>query len=446
MAWAIRTDGADDQMVFTLVTIPANENFTIRIAASLDDLSNRSFAGQSGAFNNVIRTASASQWKFRANAVESDLNFSVPMVEFDAFDVEIQRTGGTTGTIDIVDTATQSSLLVATVNNPNELALNGLFKYGNSSFRFIGELQLFEITSTTINNKWDATASDHSNTGVQPVLVDTIGTNDATGSGFPTDGSAWVDLGGETNILTYTANVISQRLALSTATAALNQQILSTQITQSMPCSAVELLLEQQLASIDVSQQIQLSVGAVNLGFQYSSVAISQTLSVSTSKLLTGSDFNALAVIQQCAMSTNQAYLYCELATLNLSQSMAMYSAQVSLINSDEYQTARVKQRAATYTALVDLSLNVNAQAISQRSVVSAANINLYQQYTALNIVQKHVLSTSVTDTAYNLYSVRVTTEQFISVAHVIIGAAENINFNNVSLYSTSTQFILKRG
>lgn len=249
---------------------------------------------------------------------------------------------------------------------------------------------------------------------------------------------------GETNILTYTANVISQRLAHSTATTALNQQTLSTPISQSMSYSAVELLLEQQLASIEVSQQVQLSVGAVQLGFQYSSVAISQTLSVSTSKLLTGRDFNALAVIQQCAMSTNQAYLYCELATLNLSQSMAMYSAQVSLINSDEYQTARVKQRAATYTALVDLSLNVNAQAISQRSVVSAANINLYQQYTALNIVQKHILSTSVTDTAYNLYSVRVTTEQFISVGQVIIGAAENIDFDNVTLYSTTTQFIFK--
>lgn len=196
MAWAIRADGVDDQMSFTSVTIPAGENFTIRIAASLDDLINRSFAGQSGAFNNVIRTASASQWKFRANAVESNLDFIEPLVDFAVFDVEIKRTGGATGTIDIVDTATQSSLLVATVNNPNELALNGLFRYGNSSFRFLGEFQLLEITSTTVNNKWDATASDHSNTGAQPVLVDTVGSNDATGSGFPTDGSAWVDLGG----------------------------------------------------------------------------------------------------------------------------------------------------------------------------------------------------------------------------------------------------------
>jgi hypothetical protein len=43
---------------------------------------------------------------------------------------------------------------------------------------------------------WDATASDHSNTGSQPEVTDIVGTNDLTGFNFPTDGSAWVDLGG----------------------------------------------------------------------------------------------------------------------------------------------------------------------------------------------------------------------------------------------------------
>lgn len=57
-------------------------------------------------------------------------------------------------------------------------------------------------TATTIN-LWDATASDHSNTGVQPALLDTVGGNNATGVGFPTDGSAWVDLGGDVSSLTF---------------------------------------------------------------------------------------------------------------------------------------------------------------------------------------------------------------------------------------------------
>tara|TARA_R110002049_G_scaffold225946_4_gene397899 strand:+ start:48 stop:1442 length:1395 start_codon:yes stop_codon:yes gene_type:complete len=45
---------------------------------------------------------------------------------------------------------------------------------------------------------FSAEASDREITGAQPVLVDTIGNNNATGVNFPTDGSAWVDLGGGT--------------------------------------------------------------------------------------------------------------------------------------------------------------------------------------------------------------------------------------------------------
>jgi len=55
----------------------------------------------------------------------------------------------------------------------------------------------FVDDSAPANSRYfSADASDHSNTGSQPVLVDTVGSNDATGTGFPTDGSAWVDLGG----------------------------------------------------------------------------------------------------------------------------------------------------------------------------------------------------------------------------------------------------------
>jgi len=45
---------------------------------------------------------------------------------------------------------------------------------------------------------YDATLSDHSNTGLQPVLVDTISSEDGDGNNFDTNGSAWVDLGGDT--------------------------------------------------------------------------------------------------------------------------------------------------------------------------------------------------------------------------------------------------------
>lgn len=321
MAWAIQADGSNDLMTFASVSIPANENFTIRIAASLDDLINRSFAGQSGAFNNVIRTASASQWKFRANAVESNLDFIEPLVDFAVFDVEIKRTGGATGTIDIVDTATQSSLLVATVNNPNELTLNGLFRYGNSSFRFLGEFQLLEITSATVNNKWDATASDHSNTGAQPVLVDTVGSNDATGSGFPTDGSAWVDLGGGgvTGEITQTLQSFNQSLSGSvvnsyTGTIAQVTQSFTQSLVGTVTSADINGTIEQALNSFtqsatgstvtNITGSISQSLGSFTQSLSGTVVenitgVISQTLSAFTQSL-------SGTVVEQIAGSINQ--------------------------------------------------------------------------------------------------------------------------------------------
>ena len=59
------------------------------------------------------------------------------------------------------------------------------------------DLQTIDITVATVPTAYfDATASDHSNTGLQPVLVDTVGSYDATGINFQTNGDAWVDLGG----------------------------------------------------------------------------------------------------------------------------------------------------------------------------------------------------------------------------------------------------------
>ena len=48
------------------------------------------------------------------------------------------------------------------------------------------------IDTSALIHHWDAASSDTSNTGAQPILVDIIAANNATGVGFPTDGTAWV--------------------------------------------------------------------------------------------------------------------------------------------------------------------------------------------------------------------------------------------------------------
>ncbi len=54
----------------------------------------------------------------------------------------------------------------------------------------------------------DPTASNRGS-GAQPVVSDTVGANDAQGNNFPTDGSAWVDLGGGAITYTLTLNPLT---------------------------------------------------------------------------------------------------------------------------------------------------------------------------------------------------------------------------------------------
>ncbi len=203
MAWALITDGVDDRCSITKVTIPSGEDFTIRFIWKFTAEISGFQLGESGAFNNGVSLWYRSQSVWNApNKIFSKLylsgtsaeleHISAPIIDTQ-YDWEIQRISGE---INIVDTATQASLVTATVLNNGALAFDSLFKWGNTSNPFTGETQLIQLTSNSNNHTWDATASDHSNTGSQPILIDTVGSNNATGVNFPTDGSAWVDLGG----------------------------------------------------------------------------------------------------------------------------------------------------------------------------------------------------------------------------------------------------------
>lgn len=86
-----------------------------------------------------------------------------------------------------------------------DLTLNGVFQYShlkitnlatldgfsNQTYDFEGEMYDCTVGTT---NLYDATASNHAPGAV--TLTDTVGGNDGIGQNFPTDGSAWIDLGG----------------------------------------------------------------------------------------------------------------------------------------------------------------------------------------------------------------------------------------------------------
>ena len=196
MSWLLISDGVSTVANFTSVTIPANEDFTIRIVFRPDSTAAfRSIIGQNGSFDNSIALLrnGVTNCQFTFGATNYIRNYSTSLVVGTVYDFEIQRVSGV---IDMVDTATQLTVISSAFTDNTAISFDKLFKSGGgTSGPFDGGLGLFQITNATINHTWDATASSHA-AGSQPTLTDTISSNNALGVNFATDGSAWVNLGG----------------------------------------------------------------------------------------------------------------------------------------------------------------------------------------------------------------------------------------------------------
>lgn len=117
----------------------------------------------------------------------------------------------TNETLDLTVDITNSTalLVVGGVTIFNSGINKGTGRVDGQLFRFFAREGGFNVpngtrignTSVYINDVlvryYDATASDHSGSTDQPILVDTVGSNNATGVGFPSfDASVWVNLGG----------------------------------------------------------------------------------------------------------------------------------------------------------------------------------------------------------------------------------------------------------
>lgn len=167
------------------------------------------------------------------------------------YTVGVSRSGGLI-TFDIPDVGTEN------YNSTNNFTLNRIGSFNSSSLRFKGQIEYIE--STGIINL-DATSSSHG-TG-QPVLTDTIGTNDATGVNFPTDGSAWVDLGGGSTSIDATATETFNSFTDSS----------SSNIGANVSLSATEVLSSfQDSANTDISYNISVTTTETLSSFEDTSI------------------------------------------------------------------------------------------------------------------------------------------------------------------------------
>ena len=195
MAWALKFDGANDYLPVTTITIPASTPFEIEFRLSF------------GA--DYARVFGTSIFSSRSRCL---IFYSTQTVRFtDSVGVSAEFTAPTytktdKNTFKLVRDASNNAdfylndVLVGTVSSfSGAFSINQIGKNSTSFYTAASELEYLNFTINGVNGPfYDATVSSHA--AGTPVLTDTATGNDASGVNFPTDGSAWVDLGGGTGI------------------------------------------------------------------------------------------------------------------------------------------------------------------------------------------------------------------------------------------------------
>lgn len=179
MAWALQFDGVNDYAVMAAI-IQLTGDFEVELKFKL--------GATAGTSAQVLRTqAGQNQWIGRYQSKHT------------------LYWGGINRQAEIMLVDTDYTYIITRISNSVEWKINGASKgfavnandlYLRDIFKTtIGQIEYLKVTDNTIViHNLDATASSHA--AGTPVLTDTIGGNNATGVNMPTDGSAWVDLGG----------------------------------------------------------------------------------------------------------------------------------------------------------------------------------------------------------------------------------------------------------
>jgi hypothetical protein len=380
MVWALNLNGIDNFAKINEVTIPAGEDFTLRFVGKLDGLTGDAQLGMTGTFSNFVRIYSLKgavynqpdrhKTDFNFSGTSSDLEYITAPETIDNYDYELQRRGGV---VDLVDTATQVSLVKSTTINDNAFEFNQLFKYANGSGYLGGNQQLIQLTSVSANHKWDANVSDHDVIGVQPILVDTISGNDAAGNNFTANGSDWVSSGENTPEIYSFSSTINQQTQFSSAknkTVSVNALLAQTQQAQALTNKSINY-------AVNINQVVNLN-SAANKSANLNSVIAQNYQNQATSNKQT----NANGAITQTVLltgyfnnSTIEIHQFSANITINPTISAAV--TKQNLLNGEVEQAQTITAtatKAATLQSNCFYQVTLNAQSTKQTNINGLIN------------------------------------------------------------------------
>ena len=196
MAWALQFDGVNDYVSFSSSLARTEVLWELEVKFK--------YLGVSGGFLPLISDGSFSTYirmqpnlnlaqnyvRFRVGATNITVALSVSF--FDANYHTIKFICGVGGTDIYVDGGFESTIAhTSAIGAMNRIGSVGS-QYGYAEIEYAKYYD--QSSGNVLIHNWDATASSHA--AGTPVLTDTIGGNSATGVNMPTDGSAWLNLGG----------------------------------------------------------------------------------------------------------------------------------------------------------------------------------------------------------------------------------------------------------
>ena len=187
MAWALQFDGVNDYATFASVSIAGDFTVSGRFKTP-PVLATQILLGNTSSNNGFIALFSNGTFEVQIDGTALSPRVS-GLVSDTFYDFTLTR-AGTSISFEV------STLTTQNYSNNDVLAFNSVGRF-SSGLYFGGQVENITITDplSSVNDRnWDATASSHA--AGTPILTDTIGGNNATGVNMPTDGSAWVDLGG----------------------------------------------------------------------------------------------------------------------------------------------------------------------------------------------------------------------------------------------------------
>tara|TARA_R110000772_G_scaffold67595_1_gene150082 strand:- start:847 stop:2067 length:1221 start_codon:yes stop_codon:yes gene_type:complete len=201
---------------------------------------------------------------------------------------------------------------------------------------------------------WDATASSHA--AGTPILTDTVGGNDATGVNMPTDGSAWVDLGGSGT--TVTTNQVAQA---------------------------------QTIDQVTLTEHSVLTVGGLSQAQTVEQVTLQQSGTLSVNNLQHIQTIDQVNLTQAHIVSVNDLSQLQNIDQVSLNQGNVL-----SVNDTDQLQTLGQVTLSAAGTVAINNASQVQSLeqlVLSIAGTIAINNLSQSQLLEQLNLTQAHVVS-----------------------------------------------------